>query len=95
MRKQLNFSTPYKYSFIYQIEHQRLAAQMENCKYCLDSRELAKHLIIAIGLKVCMSGYCNKHFQQSLSQLSESTLVKGNYYCSMLYVTFQRPFPIS
>lgn len=33
-------------------EHQRLAAQMENCKFCLDSAELAKHLIIAIGLKV-------------------------------------------
>ena len=33
-------------------EHQRLAAQMENCKFCLDSAELAKHLTIAIGLKV-------------------------------------------
>jgi hypothetical protein len=33
-------------------EHQRLAAQMENCKFCLDSPEFAKHLIIAIGLKV-------------------------------------------
>ncbi|XP_028400015.1 CWF19-like protein 2 [Dendronephthya gigantea] len=36
-------------------EHQRLAAQMENCKFCLDSRELAKHLIIAIGLKVYLT----------------------------------------
>ncbi|CAB3983425.1 CWF19 2 [Paramuricea clavata] len=36
-------------------EHQRLAAQMENCKFCLDSTELAKHLIIAIGLKVYLT----------------------------------------
>ena len=36
-------------------EHQRLAAQMENCKFCLDSQELAKHLIIAIGLKVYLT----------------------------------------
>lgn len=36
-------------------EHQRLAAQMENCKFCLDSPEFAKHLIIAIGLKVYLT----------------------------------------
>lgn len=33
-------------------EHQQLAARMEKCPYCFDSRELPKHLIIAIGTKV-------------------------------------------
>ena len=42
-----NFTVPFM-----KTAHQRLAAQMENCKFCLDSSELAKHLIIAIGLKV-------------------------------------------
>ncbi|XP_074072702.1 CWF19-like protein 2 isoform X2 [Macrotis lagotis] len=33
-------------------EHQKLAAQMENCPYCFDSSQLSKHLIVAIGVKV-------------------------------------------
>ncbi|NXL12236.1 C19L2 protein, partial [Mesembrinibis cayennensis] len=33
-------------------EHQQLVARMEKCPYCFDSRELSKHLIIAIGTKV-------------------------------------------
>ncbi|XP_044142956.1 CWF19-like protein 2 [Bufo gargarizans] len=33
-------------------EHRKLAARMEKCPYCFDNAELAKHLIIAIGVKV-------------------------------------------
>ncbi|XP_044775278.1 LOW QUALITY PROTEIN: CWF19-like protein 2 [Neomonachus schauinslandi] len=35
-------------------EHQSLAAHMERCLYCLDSSQFPKHLIVAIGVKVCL-----------------------------------------
>ncbi|XP_036392810.1 CWF19-like protein 2 isoform X2 [Megalops cyprinoides] len=33
-------------------EHRRWASSMEKCPYCFDSKELPKHLIVAIGVKV-------------------------------------------
>lgn len=37
-------------------ESRRLAASMEKCRHCFSSPELHKHLIVAIGSKVRMSG---------------------------------------
>jgi len=34
-------------------EHQKLEQTLESCVYCIDSRKFQKHLIVALGLKVC------------------------------------------
>ena len=33
-------------------EHRQLAAQLARCRFCFENPDIAKHLIIAIGLKV-------------------------------------------
>ena len=33
-------------------EHRILAAQLAKCRFCFENPDIAKHLIIAIGLKV-------------------------------------------
>ena len=33
-------------------EHRMLAAQLAKCRFCFENPDIAKHLIIAIGLKV-------------------------------------------
>jgi len=38
-------------SFIF-AEHRILAAQLAKCRFCFENPDIAKHLIIAIGLKV-------------------------------------------
>ncbi|XP_053564539.1 CWF19-like protein 2 isoform X2 [Bombina bombina] len=36
-------------------EHRKLANRMENCPYCFDNKDLPKHLVISIGVKVYLS----------------------------------------
>jgi len=36
-------------------EHRMLAAQLSKCRFCFENPEIAKHLIIAIGLKVYLA----------------------------------------
>ncbi|XP_028519021.1 CWF19-like protein 2 [Exaiptasia diaphana] len=36
-------------------EHQRLSAQLSKCRFCFENPDLAKHLIIAIGIQVYLA----------------------------------------
>ncbi|KAK3737019.1 hypothetical protein QZH41_018410 [Actinostola sp. cb2023] len=36
-------------------EHQRLSAQLSKCRFCFENPDLAKHLIIAIGMQVYLA----------------------------------------
>ncbi|NXW30579.1 C19L2 protein, partial [Phaetusa simplex] len=56
-------------------EHQQLAARMEKCPYCFDSSELSKHLIIAIGTKLCKVNP-NYMFVFFFKQMFRNALVK-------------------
>ncbi|KAH7969295.1 hypothetical protein HPB52_016584 [Rhipicephalus sanguineus] len=40
-------------------EHKHMSKALEKCRYCLDSREMKKHLIIAIGIRayLCLPPY--------------------------------------
>lgn len=36
-------------------EHQRVERSLESCQWCFDSKEMPKHLIVALGTKVSVS----------------------------------------
>ena len=50
----------------YHAEHRMLAAQLAKCRFCFENPDIAKHLIIAIGLKVKWVGFfvCYSFFSQ-------------------------------
>lgn len=35
------------------LEHRRFEETLDSCQYCIESRKLQKHMIVATGLKVC------------------------------------------
>lgn len=40
-------------------EHQRVERSLESCQWCFDSKEMPKHLIVALGTKVGVaSSWC-------------------------------------
>ena len=64
-------------------EHQRKSKSMDNCQWCIDSRRMLKHMVIAVGSHVYLSlpayssltaGHCiisPLHHVQCQTQLDE------------------------
>ena len=63
-------------------EHRQLAAQLARCRFCFENPDIAKHLIIAIGLKV---GWAVCYLGLSLYTLTSVSIFSLPFSIRFLY----------